>query len=185
MSDHDTNVDEHDESSIAGLRQVAKQGKEALAENATLKRQLLFARAGIDSNDDGIGEMLFRTWDGGDDLDALKTKAQKVGAIPGQASTPQRDTPPDEDAARRQAQQDFAPGIGQPGSGVVLDGPNPIDKALTDFHENRRGGMTQADAQHEAISAVIAAGMAGDKRVVFSQAAHDQAAAEARAQRGY
>lgn len=186
MSDHDENdVNETDESSIAGLRQAAKQGKDALAENATLKRQLLFAKAGIVTDDDGIGEMLFRTWDGGDDLDALKAKAQKVGAIAGPSTLPKADTPPDEDALRLQAQQNFAPGIGQPGSGVALDGPNPIDKALTDFHENRRGGMTAADAQHEAISTVIAAGMAGDKRVIFSQAAHERAAAEARAQRGY
>jgi len=186
MSDHDENIVEDDaDSSIAGLRAVAKQGKEAMAENTTLKRQLLFARAGIDVQDDGIGEMLFRTWDGGDDLDALKVKALKVGALSAPGTTNTRDTPPDEDALRRQAQADFAPGVGQPGSGVAMDGPNPIDKALGDFHANRKAGMPQADAQHEAITQVIAAGMSGDKRARFDAQAHAAAAAEARAQRGY
>lgn len=186
MSDHDeNNVHDEDDSSIAGLRNAAKAGKDAMAENATLKRQLLFARAGIDVQDDGIGEMLFRTWDGGDDLDALKAKATKVGALTAPSTTTTRDTPPDEDQLRRQAHDDFAPGIGQPGSGVAADGPNPIDKALTDFHANRKQGMPAADAQHEAITAVIAAGLSGDKRARYDQQAHMAAAAEARSTRGY
>lgn len=187
MSDHDDDDVTTDESpeSIGGLRKAARAGQKALDENATLKRQLLFAKAGINTEDDGVGEMLYRTWDGGEDLEALKVKALKVGALNAAPSAPVRDTPADEDALRRQAQDDFQPGLGQPGSGADADGPDPTDTALTKFHENRRAGMPQNDAQQEAISAVIAAGFRGDKRVFFDQEAHNAAAEEARRARGY
>lgn len=187
MSDHDDDDVQTDESpeSIGGLRKAARLGQKALDENATLKRQLLFARAGINTDDDGVGEMLFRTWEGGEDLEALKVKALKVGALNAPSAAPVRDTPAEEDALRRQAQDDFQPGLGQPGSGLDADGPDPTDTALTKFHESRRNGSPLNDAQQEAIASVIGAGLKGDKRVYFDQAKHNAAAEEARRARGY
>lgn len=186
MSDHDDDVttDESPES-IGGLRKAARAGQKALDENATLKRQLLFAQAGIDTGDDGVGEMLFRTWEGGEDLDGLKVKALKVGALKAPSTAPVRDTPADEDALRQQAQQDFQPGLGQPGSGAGADGPDPTTAALHKFHEDRQNGSSTTEAQQEAIASVISAGLKGDKRVFFNQEAHNAAAEEARRARGY
>ena len=62
--------EQHD---IKSLRKAAEAGKQAQNELAEMKRELLFAKAGIDTGSK-IGKLLFKTWDG-EDLDSLKTEA--------------------------------------------------------------------------------------------------------------
>lgn len=191
MSDTSTTTNED----LPGLRDAARRGKAAEERAASLERQLLFAHAGINIEDDGIGEMLFQTFQG-DTVDALKERATKVGYFATTTQPTTTTTPPSteapantnaataaENAARIAAYAAMADG--EP-SGAREDlGPDPTDEALRSFQQDVVHGTQREDAGVHAIQKVIGAAMRGDKRVLWNQAKHDAAVEEARARRGF
>jgi hypothetical protein len=156
---------------IANLRKLAEEGKAAIERAALLEKQVLFARAGIDT-DTKIGKMLFATWEGGDDITALKAEAIEIGAIrPGlpegqqpQQPAQQRGATP-EDAGQQQFRQQFA---GAPAAGSVDDkGPDPYESALSEFYDSVNKGAQRRQAGQSAIAKILAHASQGDERVLF------------------
>lgn len=66
----------HDEPSE--LRKAADRGRAATAENETLKRELAFAKAGIDT-DSKAGKMLLKSYEGDLTAEAIKAEAEEIG----------------------------------------------------------------------------------------------------------
>lgn len=184
MSDTSTTDEEqngNEEGGITQLRDAARKGKAALDENAELKRQLLFAKASIDT-DSKLGKMLFQTWQGGDDIDALKAEALEIGIGAGApAKTPAEiaaeTARADEDTRRTAAQQNL--GGGTVGAPPGQEGPNPMHNALEQFHRDAASGIDENEARTGALARVIAAGLQGDTRILFDAAAHQARGIEA------
>lgn len=173
MSDTSSNdnVDSNDDGNLAGLREAARQGKQAISENADLKRLLAFSKAGIDT-DTKIGKMLLATYAGSlDDVEALKAEAVEVGAVaaPVASKTPAEIAAEaaraDEDARRTAAQSNL--GSGHVGAPPGEEGPHPRIAALEQFYKDIADGVDEADARTDAMARVLAAAGAGDKRVRF------------------
>ena len=177
--------DFENEDNLAGLRKSAREGQAALKENETLRRQLMFTKAGIEIDDpDSVGALLFQTWNGGDDIEALKARATKVGAIKtAPTASPDDNTRGDEDQQRQSAYDSFSGGA--PSGGTEDPGPDPTDKALRDFHDPVNRTKSREERQQDAITSVIAAGLRGDKRVIFDAEAHAAEAQRVKAVRGY
>lgn len=160
--DDDTNTDD-----LAGLRRAAKDGKAALTENERLKKELLFAKAGIDT-DSKIGGMLFKTWEG-DDLDALRAEAKELGITGQPAPTQQQgqqQVDDDDDDDRAQHQRGFRQG--SPAGATDTPTPDPTDRALREFHGDIKNGARRVDAGLAAIDKVLSAAASGDKRAIFN-----------------
>jgi hypothetical protein len=176
MSDDYSNDQPTGEGGLGQLRESARRGEQALKENDHLKKLLTFAKAGIDT-DSELGAMLLQTWDGkADDIEGLKEKATRIGAIkaldavtpPAPEVDPRRAS---EDDQRRQAYGDLPPGTpADPDAGL---GPHPREQALRDFQEAQKRGIPTEEAQIDAFSAVIGAAMNGDRRVFFDADAHE------------
>lgn len=175
MSDTDQHdqEQEQEQDNLQGLRDAARKGKAALDENAELKRQLLFAKAGIDTTSE-VGEMIFRTWDGGDNVDDLKAKAQRLGLL---SATAPADAARAAEDAQRAGAYDAGAG-GQPTGAAQQLGEHPRDAALKGFQTALRDGADREMAQIDAMAMVLGAGTRGDQRVFFNQAEHEAKAAE-------
>ena len=146
---------------IKSLRKAAEAGKQAQNELAEMKRELLFAKAGIDTGSK-IGKLLFKTWDG-EDLDSLKTEAADLGI--GGAEAPRVNEVQSEERGQQDFRQTFAKGnIGTPSEVPERD---PFDEAYDLFHEARKRGTTMDDAGLAAIDRVLVAAASGDKRAIF------------------
>ena len=159
MSEDIENTEEqHD---IKSLRKAAEAGKQAQNELAEMKRELLFAKAGIDTSSK-IGKLLFKTWDG-EDLDSLKTEASDLGIGGVEASG--NNEVECEEPGQQDFRQTFAKGnIGTPSEMPERD---PFDEAYDLFHEARQKGTTLDDAGLAAIDRVLVAAASGDKRAIF------------------
>lgn len=150
--------EQHD---IKSLRKAAEAGKQAQNELAQMKRELLFAKAGIDTGSK-IGGLLFKTWDG-EDLDALKVEAADLGL--GGVEAPRGNTIEPEERGQQDFRQTFAKGnIGAPSEMPERD---PYDEAYDLFHDARLKGTTLDDAGLAAIDRVLVAAASGDKRAIF------------------
>jgi hypothetical protein len=150
--------EQHD---IKSLRKAAEAGKQAQNELAEMKRELLFAKAGIDTGSK-IGKLLFKTWDG-EDLDSLKTEASDLGI--GGAEAPRVNEVQSEERGQQDFRQTFAKGnVGTPSEIPERD---PFDEAYDLFHEARQRGTTLDDAGLAAIDRVLVAAASGDKRAIF------------------
>ena len=159
MSEDIENTEEqHD---IKSLRKAAEAGKQAQNELAEMKRELLFAKAGIDTGSK-IGKLLFKTWDG-EDLDSLKTEASDLGI--GGVEASRKNEVESEERGQQDFRQTFAKGnIGAPSE---LPERDPFDEAYDLFHEARKRGTTMDDAGLAAIDRVLVAAASGDKRAIF------------------
>lgn len=154
-----SNID-NDEQDIPSLRRAAKDGKAALSENAELKRQLMFVKAGIDT-DSRIGAMLYKTWEG-DDLESLKAEGQELGLF--QAATRQQAT------REASGQADFRDAIsaGRAPDAYETPTPDPMDTALREFQSELKKGSTRENAQLAAIDRILVAGVNKDERVIYN-----------------
>lgn len=163
-----------DEASLPGLRKAAKAGKAALSENAILRRENLFLKAGIDTSTK-LGTMLFKTFEG-EDLEALKLEATEIGALKA-PDAPAPDLARDAQEAQRQGMYDGL-GSGQPSGQTPPETEHPVQKALKGYHAAIRAGADEDAARADAMGQVVGAGVKGDRRVFFDQAAHNAAAEE-------
>lgn len=179
MSDAPTNED-----TLAGLREAARRGKQAEDENAALRRELLFTKAGIDTSTK-IGQSLFASWAGDlDDLNGLKAEFDAIRAELGvniQTTAPEPTTPPaptvgDGELQQRIAAQQALEG-GKPTPADML-GKHPRDAALEEYHQAVQAGVDPEIARTDAMAKVISAANKGDARVFFDVAAHQAAAQE-------
>ena len=165
MSNDDTTTDDDDQGNdgnLAHLREQASQTRQAREDADRLRRELMFVKAGIDT-ESKVGKMLFTTWQG-DDLTALKAEAVDLGLIAAPAAPP----PAELDAS----QQEFRAGLsGRPAGAVETPTPHPIDVAYEQFHRDMQAGVRDEIAREEAFGRVFLAATQGDKRVLFNEAA--------------
>lgn len=151
---------------IKSLRERAEQARQLEKDLAESRRELMFAKAGIDTSSK-IGAMLYKTWDG-DDVEALKAEATDLGLI-GTTSTPPAGNPDVREQMHQMAQMREAVGGGQPAGGVTPEAAHPIDEAYENFWRDRKSGVPLETAQLAAIDRVIVAASNGDKRVLFDR----------------
>lgn len=169
MSDENFDNEQED---LAGLRKAARDGKAAQAELERMKRELLFAKAGIDT-DTKLGKMLFRTFEG-DSLDELRSEAEEIGLIGQPEEQPSRGRPSQQDQYddfddMQQQQFRRTMASGRPAGAVDTPSPDPMDGALRDFHEDVRRGVPSRQAGLAAIDKVLVAGANKDPRVIFNE----------------
>lgn len=156
------NHEEEDQPDIRSLRKAAEAGKKAQDELQQMKRELMFAKAGIDTSSK-IGGLLFKTWEG-DDIDALKSEAVDLGIGPSVQATPRTEVP-----AEERSQQEFRQTLGRGQSGAVTEMPeiDPYEDAYRLFQDARKAGTPSDDAALAAIDRVLVAAASGDKRAIF------------------
>jgi len=162
MSD-DNNTPPEEGEGIKKLREKAEQGSAAIDENARLKREMAFMRAGIDTSSKPA-QALIASYDGELDADAIKAEAADWGLIKGEA-------PPvkqyDENSPERQQQEIREQTSGQPAPVPPPPEVNGMDKAISGYHDNRKKGMGAETAQVQAFGEVIRAAAAGDQSTIF------------------
>ncbi len=167
MSDTNNNyeTDEQNEQGpdIRSLRRRAEQARELEAEVAQLRRENLFAKAGIDT-DSKVGKMLFRTWEG-ENLDELRAEAEDLGLLnrPNQG----RQAPPVEEQSQQNFRRDLS--TGDAFAAAEVETVDPIDDAYENFYVDRKRGVPLEEAQLAAIDRVLVAASNGDQRVIFNQ----------------
>jgi len=185
MSDTPTNTPEGQDDSagndgnIKALREAAEAGKAATKELENAKRELAFAKAGIDT-DTKLGSMLAKTYEGDlTDVEALKAEWNELNpAPPAQSETPAPDAPTPEGFQDPSGQQQHREQLnGQPSGEQPKEGPNPFDKAFEELHANRQ--LPVEDRQRNAMASVLGDYFKGDPRVMFDRQAHLAAAQQA------
>lgn len=181
--DSDGNVD------IKALREAAKTGKTAAAENDKLRRELAFAKAGIDT-DSKLGSMLFKTWEGDlDDVAAIKAEWAELNPAQAPAPTGPPETAPTppgfQDPAQQQQHREMVAGSGTPAGEAGNPGIHPKEKALDILYgQGSSRAMPLEDRQEAALNEVFSAYFQGDTRVMVDQSSHRQAAMQAAAEDG-
>lgn len=173
--DSDGNVD------IKALREAAKAGKADRAENEQLKRELAFAKAGVDT-DSKIGSMLFKTYEGDlTDVAALQAEWSELNpaakqAPPDPSADPETAPTPEgfQDPSQQQKHREGTQGSGTPAGDTPKTGPDPYDAAFEAFHGNK--ALPLEERQEGAVAGVLSAYFQGDKRVMFDRNAHLAAA---------
>lgn len=161
MADHDdteTTLDDTRQPDIRSLRLAAEAGKQAQQEAAELKRQLMFAKAGIDWENDKLGKLLYKTWEG-EDLDSLKSEAAEIG-IGRKPGTDNSDVA-DQAEFRRSLTGGTPAGAYEPPS------RDPRDEAIEQFHADRKRGLPRDLAALAAFDRIFSAAAEGDSRVIF------------------
>lgn len=172
--DLDDVTDEPKPGDLTGLRRAAEAGKAATAENTLLKRKMAFMEAGIDVKSK-IGQLFFEGWKGdNEDVDAIRAEAIELGLVEAEQADQQRQA--DEQTLSNSQQASAA---GKSGPPVLGEGPHPRDSALEGFQRAVAGGEEPDMAREDALAKVIAAGAAGDKRVIYDPYAHQMAGVEA------
>lgn len=163
MAQEIDNHEESDQPDIRALRKAAEAGKKAQDELAQMKRELLFAKAGIDTSSK-IGGLLFKTWEG-EDLDSLKAEAVDLGLVGNTEPASRVEIP-----AEEREQQNFRQTLNRGQAAVVTELPeaDPYDEAYQLFHEARKRGTTMDDAGLAAIDRILVAASSGDKRAIFN-----------------
>lgn len=188
MSDTPTNQPEGQDDSagsdgnIKALREAAEQGKRAAQELEAAKRELAFAKAGVDT-ESKLGSMLLKTYEGDlTDVDALRAEWNELN--PGQRQAQTESTPTDtptpegfQDPSQQQQARDNLQG--QSAGEAPKEGPNPYDKAFEAFHANK--SLPIEDRQQDAMASLLSDYFKGDPRVMFDRNAHLAAAQRAAA----
>lgn len=159
MADNDP-TDQEPQDNIKDLRKAADEGRVAKAEAETLKRQLAFAKAGVDT-DSKVGAMLFKAYDGELDVEAIKAEAAEVGAIKVEAPPA---TEPVTPAEREQTDVRTALATGSVASGTPDE--DPVAISLAAGQAVRKQGGSYEDAFLAALGPTFEAALKGDERVV-------------------
>lgn len=162
MAQEIDNLEETDQPDIRALRKAAEAGKKAQDELAQMKRELMFAKAGIDTGSK-IGALLFKTWEG-DDVDALKSEATDLGILG--APAPVEAEVPAEEKSQQEFRQSF--NRGAPAAAAELPEQDPYDEAHQLFADARQRGVPMDDAGLAAIDRILVAASSGDKRAIFN-----------------
>lgn len=151
---------EEQEQNLAQLRKQADDGKAARRELEEARRELAFAKAGVDV-ESKIGKLLLRSYDGELDVEAIKAEALEVGAIKA-SGEPTED--PVVDASESQERQELASEAGTPST---MESESPYTTALHNFEDARREGTPVDNAAAQAFLHIVDAARKGDGRVLL------------------
>lgn len=170
-----TNVEPPEGDNLAQLRQAADDGRKARADAEAARRELAFAKAGIDT-DSGVGKLLFSSYTGEPSKEAVLAAAAEYGITP---ATPeaQHAAPVVSDEERRQSAERAALTTqSEPPAGTGPE-PDPREVGLAEFRRARAEGKPTDIAADEFFGRVLEAAYAkGDERVIFDPVRHAQGA---------
>ena len=150
---------------IRSLRAAAEGRAAAEAEATALRRELQFAKAGIDT-ESKLGKMLFRTWEG-ESLDELKAEAREIGLLGN--STPQQTN--DDASGQEQFRRDLS--AGAPSGAYTPPDIDPREAAISGYHEAVKRGARPEDAALAAFDQIWTSAIAGDQRVLVTDGWRD------------
>lgn len=161
---NDDNLDDTQEhTDVKSLRQAASEGAAAKAELDRVKRELAFAKAGVDT-DSKLGKLLYAAYDGDLTADAIKAAATDIGMF--QTAPAPQDTPAATLTATEKlvldAQRQIAPGAQ---SAHTPPAKSPYVEAGELLTEHIARGGKREDAVAHAITHLLDAAAKGDSRV--------------------
>jgi hypothetical protein len=155
--------DTDDTPNIKALRAAAEDGKRAREEAAAARRELLFVKAGVDT-ESKLGKLLFKTYEG-DDLEALK---QEWTELSGDVTAPKPDPGPtgSEQAVDnvRDQLRNAPPGGAEPAQ------VDAYDLSFKTYYDDLAKGLPSDQARENAVSVLLEQFMSGNTSVQFDPA---------------
>lgn len=152
-TDDTISLSKADHDNLRAQARKAKKAEEALATATAAQRELLFVKAGVDT-DSPIGKLLLTGYTGELTLEAIKAEAASVGAITVEEPPKGPEITPEE-AASTDERSDLALGA----DADAQQDPDPIATALRVGEEALARGMTEPAAMGQTFRA-----LAADKR---------------------
>lgn len=158
---------EQQQDNLRELRQAAKDGKSAKVEAEGLKRELAFARAGIDT-ESPKGKMFVKAYDGDLESGAIRASFEELFGAP-QPEVPE--VPVEDEAATEALRQqtadrrDFSAGTTE---AAPPSDPDFIKQGYARMEAAIASGRTREVAFREALSGHIEAANAGQKGATFN-----------------
>jgi len=157
---------ENQESSIKDLREAAARGRQASQELESVKREMAFLKAGVDT-ESKAGQLLFKAYDGDLETDLIRTEAEELGILKGAVAS--EGVSKADEAADRQ--------VGRQRQDLVSDSvppdeqtESPYDAGHREFQEMINAGRPKEDSAARFINTVLeAAGGANPDRRVISE----------------
>lgn len=137
---------------IRALEESAAKAKEA----DSLKRELAFAKAGIDT-DSKLGKMLFKTYEGDLTKDAILAEAQEIGLVEKTTKNPEI---PEDERNSTQERQTLNNGATPPGENPT----HPKDEAKANAERVMKEGGKYEHAAGAYVSTLVKRYAEGDKR---------------------
>lgn len=123
------------------LRKAADRGRAAQAEAEALKRELAFAKAGIDT-DTKAGKMLLRSYEGELTADAIKAEAEEIGLFKPQQTAPVTETA----TAEEREQTELRAGLATGSAATATPDEDPQEAGLRAGFEAKKMGANPADS---------------------------------------
>lgn len=154
-------VDKNDNDNLKELRKLADEGRKASREAELARKELLFVKAGVDT-DTKLGKLLLASYDGELSVDAIKAEAEELGAV-ASPSTPKPPALDPEERRQGRERQDLASESGSPAS---VPDESPQELALKAFSDARAAGARREDAAAAAFSQIFEAAQRGDERAI-------------------
>jgi hypothetical protein len=155
---------ESQESSIKDLREAATRGRQASQELESVKREMAFLKAGVDT-DSKAGQLLFKAYDGDLEADLIRAEAEELGILKGAAAS--EGISEADEAADRQ--------VGRQRQNLVSDSvppdeqiESPYEAGHREFREMIEAGRPKEDSAARFIDTVLqaAGGPNPDPRVI-------------------
>lgn len=155
----DDTDDTEDTPNIRSLRQAAEDGKRAREEATAARRELLFVKAGVDT-ESKLGQLLFKTYDG-NDLEALKQEWTELSGHT--APTPDPGLTSGEQAVDnvRDQLRSAPPGGGEPQQ------TDAFDLVFSTYHDDLAKGLPSDTARENAVSVLLEQFMSGNTSAMF------------------
>lgn len=157
---------EDPEDNLAQLRQAADDGRKAREEADRARRELAFAKAGIDT-ESGVGKLAFNSYDGEPTKDAVLAFAAEYGINPG-SSEPESEPKvaiTDDEKAQSRERSALSTQSEPPGQEPDID---PRAAALARYKTAVQAGDTVQEASADYFGTILGAAANGDQRVIYN-----------------
>lgn len=166
------NTDGTEEGEPSELRKAADRGREAVSENETLKRELAFLKAGVNT-DTPIGQMFTKAYEGELTTEAIQAQASEVGLGAQAAPTPEPETVPTESAPTPEQTllTDLRQGVatGEPPSGEQKVNAKAV--AMQEYNSALQNGESRRDASVAYFGTLFTEAANGNPTAIFDQEA--------------
>lgn len=169
MAEHDQNEDQDqpDSEGIKQLREQAKQTADLQKQVDAQKRELAFAKAGVDT-ESKLGKMLFQTFEGDLSADAIQAEAKEIGLLRTEAdASTQQTSVSTEDRQQTDQRQSLAAGSLDDGTQGQKSTVDPQLQGITETRARLKDGEAPESAFQSYVQNVVDAAVAEDPRVIL------------------
>lgn len=165
-----TEENENEPEGIKQLREQARQASELQKQLDAQKRELAFAKAGVDT-ESKLGSMLFKTFDGDLSSDAIQAEAKEIGLLKTeQASTEGQQPLASTETQQTDQRQQLASGSLDDGTAPgQTTGEDPQLAGIRETRERLKAGEAPDNAFQSYVQHVVQAAVDGDQRVLLPQ----------------